>query len=257
MTTNIPAGVPAPTKALALTAAEFRVIMRDTAGFLIPLGLPVILLAAMGMNETYRETVIAEGFTIVDLFLLPSSLIMVVAFVGLTNLPSFLTTYRRGRVLRTLAVTPIHPGTVLLAQTFVSVVQTLAGVTLVLAVAIGLMGAAPPQSPALAALAYALGAAAMIAVGLLIAAVAPSTNTAIAMGMAAFFAFGALGGMFGPTDTWPTALRVAGEFTPYGATTINLRAAWLGDGLEVAPTVTLLVTTLVAAALALRLYRWR
>lgn len=257
MSIHIPAGVPALRRVLALTAAEARSVSRDTAGLLVPVGLPLVLLVATGLTTAVRTTELVGDYTILDLFMVPSTLVMVVAFVALTNLPSFLTSYRRGKVLKGLEVTPIRPGTVLLAQTLVSLAQTALGVAVVLVAAFGFMGAHAPTAPGIVALVYLLGAAAMLAVGILIAAVAPTTNTAIAIGMAAFLGFGALGGMFGPTSEWPDPLRIAGEHTPFGATVVNLRQAWIGEPLDVTPLLALAGITLVGGALALRLYRWR
>lgn len=250
-------GVSPLRRTLALTRAESLMVARDTAGLLVPIGLPLILLLVTGINSEVRNTTITRGYTPLDLMVLPSVMTMVVAFVALTNMPSFLTGYRRSGVLRSLAVTPIRPGTVLLAQILISIAQTILGLAVVLVSAFAFMGAHAPRDPLGVAGAYALGAAAMLAVGILIAAIAPTTNTAIAVGLVAFLGFGALGGMFGPTTEYPEALRVAGEYTPFGATSLNLREAWTGNPLEPVPMLVMVGITVVCGLLALRLYRWQ
>lgn len=49
------------------------------------------------------------------MFVLPLVLIMVIATIGVVNMPSFLAYYRRAGILRRLAVTPASPVMVLVA----------------------------------------------------------------------------------------------------------------------------------------------
>ena len=74
--------------------------------------------------------------------------------------------------------------------------------------------------------------AALYAVGMVVAAVAPTPNSAVAIGLIVFFAFGALGGLFGGRGGLPDPLARVGELLPFGATVEVLSAAWAGAAID-------------------------
>jgi ABC-2 type transport system permease protein len=90
----------------------------------------------------------------------------------------------------------------------------------------------------------------------LIAAVSPSANAAIAIGLVAFFGAIALGGGLAPRDNLPDLVARVGEYLPFGAAHELLHAAWIGASLGLTHAVALAATTLLAALLAARLFRW-
>lgn len=230
-TTTLPPARPVPAAAWGrLLGAEARMVARDTAGLVIPVALPVLLLLVNGLGREV-DTVLPTGATVMDGVVMPLTTTMVVALVGVVNMPSFLATYRRYGILRRLAVTPAHPAMVLTAQMLVSA----AGWAAVVGV---------------------LVLAAMYGVGTLIAGLAPSVNAGLAAGLVVFFVMLATGGGFGPVADLPDALRTVGEYLPYGAGTQALAAAWAG---EQPPAVDLAVLggwALVAGGLAARFFRW-
>lgn len=181
---------------------------------------------------------------------------MVVALVGVVNMPSFLAAYRKYGVLKRLAVTPARPVTILLAQVVVSLVQVLIGVALMMAVGMASFGVSLPGSLGWALPAGVLLVAAMYAVGLLIAATAPTVNAGLAMGLGAFFLMLALGGGFGPSENLPDVLRQAGELLPYGAGNSALSAAWTGAAPAVRDLGVLGAWAVVGGGLAGRFFRW-
>src|SRR5690606_35700941 len=175
-----------------------------------------------------RQEIVA-GRTVLDLYVLPLVLVMVLAFVGVLNMPSFLAYYRKSGILRRLAVTPASPVLVLLAQTIVSAVQAALGILVAAAVAALAFGANPPLHLGSALLALTLTAAAMYATGMIVAAVAPSPSAGTAIGLLGFLGLGALGGMFGGRDSLPGPLAEIGALLPFGAGVDALAAAWAGQ----------------------------
>lgn len=70
-------------------------VIRDTAGLIIPIGMPLLILITSASAPT-GETV-RDGFTAFDLFVLPIVFVMVIALVGVINMrASSPTTARRG-----------------------------------------------------------------------------------------------------------------------------------------------------------------
>ncbi|MFC7876978.1 ABC transporter permease [Isoptericola sp. NPDC057391] len=242
---------------LALTVAEARMVARDTAGLVIPLGMPLLILVMNGLAPGLDQVVPGTGGrTALDVYVLPLTLTMVVATVGVINMPSFLAYYRRTGVLKRLGVTPASPAMVLGAQAFVGVAQILLGIALALGVAFAWLGASPPAGPWVGAAVLALTIAAMYAVGMLVAAVAPTPGSSVAIGLVAFFALGALGGMFGSRENLPDALATLGGWLPFGAAVDALGAAWAGVAVPGSALVGLAVSTVVAGAAAAAWFRW-
>ena len=111
----------------ALVVAEGKMVVRDTAGLVVPLGLPLLILVMYGIGDLNDAVVPGSGGrTVLDLYVVPLVLTIVVGTIGVVNMPSFLAYYRRAGVLKRLSVTPASPAMVLVAQVVVSAAQTAA-----------------------------------------------------------------------------------------------------------------------------------
>ena len=238
----------------ALIGAETRSVVRDTAGLLIPLGMPLLILVMNGVTNRGGGEI--HGVPIFEIYVMPLVLTIVVATIGVINMPSFLASYRRYKILRRLAVTPAHPAMILVAQVIVSVMQTLVGVAVGVAVAMLAFGVGLPERPWAALGVFALAAFAMYAVGMLVAAVAPTANAAVAIGLTLFFALGATGGMFGPTEAMPGPLAAVGEALPFGAAVQAIGGAWAGHDQEPAHLIAMAAAVVVSGAVAVKWFRW-
>ncbi|GAA3739977.1 ABC-2 type transport system permease protein [Spinactinospora alkalitolerans] len=239
---------------LTLILCEARMVARDTAGLVVPVGLPLLILVMSASAAS--DEVVTNGRTALDVFVLPLVLTMVIATIGVINMPSFLAYYRRTGILRRLSVTPASPAMVLVAQVVVSVIQAIVGIAAALAVAVLVFGANPPAHLGAALGVFVLAMAAMYAVGMIVAAIAPTPNSAVAIGLIVFFALGALGGMFGGRGALPDAVATVGEWLTFGAGVEALSAAWAGAAVEPAHLVSLGVTIVFGAAVAAVLFRW-
>ncbi|GAA0587557.1 ABC transporter permease [Actinomadura livida] len=246
-----------PARAWAmLTWTEAKLVARDTAGLVIPLGLPMLIMVMSGLGAEGAGTERFRGLPALDAFVVPMTMVMVVALIGLVNMPAVLATYRRTGVLRRLAVTPAHPLMVLAAQVLASLAQVLAGVLAALLAARLLFGASMPRGALTAVGVFCLVTATMYALGMLVAAVAPSANAAVALGLVGFFLTMALGGGFGPRDNLPDPLATLGEYLPYGAGVEALSAAWTGVPPDLAHIGALAGTAALAGAVAAKAFRW-
>lgn len=240
----------------ALVAAEAKMVARDTAGLVVPIALPMLFLVMNGLGSSTDPLPGLGGLSAFDVYVLPLILVIGVATIGVVNMPSFLSYYRKTGVLRRLGVTPASPVMILVAQLAVSVLQTALGVLLALGVAILGFGANMPSRPGLAIAVFALAAAAMYAVGVLVASIAPSPNAAVAIGLGTFFVLGAVGGMFGPTSNLPDAVARVGELLPIGAAVAALGTTWLGEVPEARHLLALVAAIVVSGLLSARLFRW-
>lgn len=238
----------------ALIGAETRSVVRDTAGLLIPLGMPLLILVMNGVSQRGGGEI--NGVSIFEVYVVPLVLTIVVATIGVINMPSFLAAYRRYKILRRLAVTPAHPAMILVAQVVVSIMQTLLGVVIGLTVAMLAFDVGLPERPWTALGVFTLAAFTMYAIGMFVAAVAPTANAALAIGLTLFFALGATGGMFGPTDGMPAPLAAVGEALPFGAAVQALGGAWAGFDQEPAHLIAMAAAIVVSGAVAVKWFRW-
>ncbi|MGC4763232.1 ABC transporter permease [Micromonospora sp. DT46] len=239
---------------LTLIGCEAKMVVRDTAGLVVPIGLPLLILVMNAAAAGDQE--VAGGRSALDLFVLPLVFTIVLATIGIVNMPSFLAYYRRSGVLRRLAVTPASPAMVLVAQLVVSLAQVLVGIGLAYAVAVVGFGARPPAHVGMALAVVGLSVAAMYGLGLIVASVAPTPNSAVAIGLIAFFALGAVGGLFGGTASLPEPVARAASWLPFGATVEALSSAWAGTSVDASNLAGLAITAVVGATVAALLFRW-
>ncbi|QMU97125.1 ABC transporter permease [Microbacterium esteraromaticum] len=254
MTLTVRARRPGIRSLLLLIVSEGKMVVRDTAGLIVPIGLPLLILLTSAGSA--GEHVIANGMTALDLYVLPLVLVIMVATIGIINMPSFLAYYRRSGILRRLAVTPASPFMVLAAQAIVSALQIIAGIAVASTVAALAFGANPPVDLAAALGVLALAMAALYGVGLIVAAIAPTPNAAVALGLVAFFALGALGGMFGGREALPDPVAEVGGWLPFGAAVEALTAAWAGVPVPIGQLLSLGITVVIGAVTAALLFRW-
>lgn len=255
-TTTVQARRPGPKAWLKLIEAEAKMVIRDYAGLIVPLGLPLLILVMQGVTIDDIHQEVAEGVTVFTFYALPVVISMVVATIAVINMPSFLATYRKTKLLRRLAVTPASPAMVLVAQMVVSFIQVILGIGLAFAVGLSFFGANLPQSPFTAAAALLACCAAMYGLGMIVASIAPTPNSSVAIGLVAFFGIAALGGMFGPAENLPDALETLGTWLPFGAAVEAFQSAWLGETVDAQNWLVLGGSAVIGAGVAAALFRW-
>jgi ABC-2 type transport system permease protein len=128
-------------------------------------------------------------------------------------------------------------------------------VTLVVAGRLAL-GTAVPRDLLAFALVFLLGTAALMAIGLLIAAVAPSGKTASIIGSVTLWPLMFLAGMWMPREIMPGLLGTISDYSVVGPFTQALRDAWLGQPPEIGALAVVAAGLVLFAGLAVRLFRW-
>jgi ABC-2 type transport system permease protein len=150
--------------------------------------------------------------------------------------------------------TPAGPLRVIGAQLIVSLIVVLAATIGVLAVGRLGFGVRLPGQLAGFALVVVLSATAMLALGLLIGALAPTARSAGAAGTVLFFPLMYFAGLWTPQLS--AAARRIGQFTPLGAADHALRDAMAGAWPHPAALLVLGGCTIACAAAAARFFRW-
>jgi ABC-2 type transport system permease protein len=242
------------TKLTKITAMETKLFFRDPATWIVALLLPTFVLVVLGIIPTLRTPQATfGGERFIDLFV-PSLVVVTLATLGVNAMPIRLATYREKGVLRRLATTPVKPGLLLAAQLMINMVVALAAVLLLIVVGRLLFNVALPQHTNGFLVAFLLGMSALFALGLLVAAVAPTARAGTALSLPLYFLAMFLGGVYLPRVFLPDFLVRMGEYAPPGVQA--LLDAWIGVAPQPLQLAIMGAITVVAGVAAARLFRW-
>jgi ABC-2 type transport system permease protein len=244
------------TRLTRLTVTEAKLFLRDPTAWFFALVFPPLLLAILGSVPAFREPD-AElgGLRVIDLYV-PILVGFVLAMLAISVLPSYLATYREKGILRRLSTTPVPPSSLLVAQLAMGLLLAVGAATLVIGIGAVAFGTDLPEQPAGFLVAFALAAAALYAIGLLIAAVAPSGKAAAAIGTLAWFPVMFFAGLWVPREAMPDTLNRIGDFTPLGAGVQAMQDAWNGAWPDPLHLAVMAVFAIGASLAAARLFRW-
>ena len=237
-----------------ITAIEAKLMLREPGILIVGLLLPSIVLLAIGVIFAPHEPdPLLGGLRFIDL-LAPSMLVITLATLGVNTMPARLVKDRESGVLRRLSTTPVQPSTLVVAQLLVNMAVAIGG-TVVLIVAGYLAFQIPvPQDLIGFGVAFLLGMSALFALGLLVAAIAPSAGAATALTLPVFVAVMLLGGVYLPRWLLPEILVRIGDVTPPGVQAMV--DAWSGTAPQLVPLAIMAAITLAAGTAAARLFRW-
>ncbi|MCQ1995889.1 ABC transporter permease [Arthrobacter sp. zg-Y1171] len=246
----------------ALTRTEATLYLRNPVSIFMALVLPSAILLLQGF--VIPNTRVPLGGTDpvyaalrpIDL-LVPLSIAVALASVAVTNYPSAISGYRETGVLRRLGVTPVGAHRILFAQWIVSGAALAVAVTVTVLLARVVFNSRMPGSPGVVVLVVVFGVAAMMAVGSLIAALAGTAQNAYGIGFLVFMGCMFTAGLWTPGPLMPEGIRQVASFTPLGAMTQALTAAWYGGTVTVAPFLVMLVWTVACAVPAAKVFRWK
>ena len=236
-----------------ITAVETRLFFREPGVWLLTILLPTIVLVVVGLIFGVEPDPALGGQRWIDIFA-PSMVVMTLAILGVNTLPARLVKYREKGVMRRLSTTPASPRSLLIAQLVVN--MGVAVVSLVLLIVVGNLVLQVPLPKDLIgfAVAFLLGMSALFALGLLVAAVAPTPGTATALFVPLFALVMFLGGVYLPRMMLPEFLIRIGDYTPPGVQA--LLDAWSGTSPQLAQLAVMGLITVLAGAAAARRFRW-
>ena len=243
-----------PRPLLVLAKAEARLFLRDPLTTLLGVLLPAAVLAGLGAVPALRESSeIFGGQRFIDFFA-PSLLAVSIAVLGVQNLPTGLATYREKGILRRLSATPVRPSAVLVVQLLLNLVTVALGTVLMVVVAVAVFDVPAPRHPLGFALAFVCGTAAVFAIGLLIAAVAPRARVAAGIGTVVFMVTQFFAGVYLPRFLLPDMIVRIGDFVPPGIGAFQ--GAWTGGGADPVQLAVMALIAIMATGLAARFFRW-
>jgi ABC-2 type transport system permease protein len=239
-----------------MTWNEMKLFLREPFAVFFAVLFPTLLVVILGSIPGFREpSKDLGGLRVIDLYV-PISIALSLALLALTALPSYLGTYREKGILRRLAVTPMPPARLLLAQLLTNLFMAIIAVGLLIAVAKIVFDVAVPRQVLGYSVAFLLAAGALFAIGLLVAALAPSGRAAPSIGMILYFPIMFFAGLWIPRAAMPPTLRHISDFTPLGAGVQALQDAATGAWPQPLDLAVLAAYVVVFGVAAARLFRW-
>ncbi|HEV7657930.1 MAG TPA: ABC transporter permease [Mycobacteriales bacterium] len=240
----------------AMTRMETKLFFREPVLPLLVLALPVLLLVGFGLIPGFGDPSADLGGQGGTEYIASLGVGIVLAILGLSVLPTTIATYRERGVLRRLRATPIRPQLLLGAQLILVGAAAVVAVLLLVGVGAAAFGVAVPRNLPGFVLAVVLGAAALLSIGMLVAAVAPTARAASAIGTVSFFPSAFLAGIYVPRDSFSPLLKHISDVTPLGAALESVRDTWQGAWPHPVHLVTMVAWALVAGVVAARTFRW-
>jgi ABC-2 type transport system permease protein len=237
-----------------LVLVEAKLLLREPIPFFWGVAVPMILLTVFGVFATGPHADVG-GIRLVAVYE-PILIAFVTATFAVQGLPTVLASYRERGILRRLDATPVGARRVLAAELTVNLGVALTATAGILVLGRLAFGVALPRQVAGFLLTIVLTSAAMLALGLLIGAVAPTGRTAGAVGAILFLPMMFFAGLWTPRATMPPVLRHISDFTPLGAAVGALTRSMSGQWPHPSGLAALAAYALVFGAVAVRFFRW-
>ena len=241
----------------ALVVCEGKLAWREPVGLVLGVAFPVMLLVIFGVSSGFQKRVVATNPTSYRTMFVPILIALVLTLTALISLPIPIVLQRERKFLRRLSTTPVAPLWLLAAQVAVNVVLALVAIVLIVAGSALFFGVhAPSQVPAFI-LAALLATACLFALGLVIAAVAPSERAAGAIGSALIFPLMFFAGLWQPSqNVTPGAMHDISNLTPLGAAVHAMLRAMQGSFPTIGSLAVMAAWAAITTVAAVKLFRW-
>jgi ABC-2 type transport system permease protein len=240
-----------------LTRMEARLFLREPIGLFFGLFFPSLLLLGLGSLFPGFDERVPElgGLRAIDIYA-PVAIAFGLAMLGIGTFPATLATYREAGILRRLRTTPLHPARLLRAQMSVQFAVEVVAAAAVITTAAAVFDVPLPREPVWFVLSFVLTAVAMAVTGLLIGSVSPTSQSAVAIGMAVYFPLLFFAGLWIPRELMSETLQTMSDFTPLGAAVQAMTDAWYGTTPSLLHLGVILGYILIVGFAAVRFFRW-
>lgn len=240
-----------------LTWNETKLLWREPLAIFFSVAFPTLLVVILGSIPGFREPVSSlGGRRPIDLYV-PIAITFAMTMLAFQALPTALAIYREKGILRRMAVTPVGAARVLQAQVLTCLLMAVVAIAMLVIVGRVAFAVPLPKQPVAFVLAFVLCSAALFAIGLTIAALAPSGRAANAIGTLLFFPTMFFAGLWIPRAAMPANLREISDYMPLGAGVQALQDATAGAWPHPLQLAVLAAYVVLFGIIASKVFRWQ
>jgi ABC-2 type transport system permease protein len=240
-----------------LTLTDIRLYLREPVGAFFVVAFPALLVLLFGAIFGNQPSPMFGGYGSMDISM-PGYTAMILATVGLMNIPIVTAGYREMGVLRRLKVTPLKSLTYILSDLSANLLATMLGMLGVILLGWLIYRVRFEGQVWAVALAVLYSFLAMASFGYVIASLAPSARAANIIGLAILYPMIFLSGAGMPLEILPEGLRKVSSIIPLTYVVKLLRGVWFGAPIQdLWPSIIVLgVMLIVFGLLAAKLFKW-
>jgi ABC-2 type transport system permease protein len=239
-----------------MTRLELKLFLREPMTLIFTFALPIIFLPVLGsLFGNVPDPNLYRGFTAMD-FYTPAYVGLVIASIGLVQLPLHLSNYKERRILRRFRASSISAGSVFISQILVSFMIATVGAIIVVLIGLLFYDVHMPADYLGVIMAFILSIMCFVAIGFLLGAILPNARAAQGAGLILYIVMLLLGGAGVPREMMSSALRVVGDLTPLQHVVTLIQDPWLGFGWNNTEMLIVAAILLVCALLSMRFFRW-
>ncbi|GAB2574644.1 ABC transporter permease [Kribbella endophytica] len=240
----------------AVFKAEARLFRREPGVLFWVIAFPSLLLGILGAVPSFREVSSdLGGLRLIDIYV-PVLVLVALIMAGVQTMPPVITGYRERGILRRMSLTPVRPGALLAAQMGLNGAAAVASALLCLTIGRVVFDVRLPRQAFGYVLALLLTAAAALALGALVSALARTAKIAGAIGSVVFFPSLFCAGLWIPVRAMPDLMAHIVVLTPFGAAASALDQASTGQWPDWSHLGVLAAWAVVLTAVAARWFRW-
>ena len=235
----------------ALISMHVKLLRREPGAsvmILLPLALLIIFGCIPGAKKPEADL---SGRSVLDVYV-PTIAAMIPLLIACTGLPTAMASFRERNALRRFRVSPVPPGAMLAAMVLVMSALAAVGVALILVLGFGVFGAHAPSNVGAVISSFVLGFTAVMAVGMIPAAVATTSGMATGIGVPFMILNFFFSGLYVPIAELPHVFQTIGEYVPFGA----VMDSWSGQGALWQHLAVLAGYTVVGSLVSAKLFRW-
>jgi len=240
----------------AIFRNEARLVWRQPAGAIAAIGISLLILVVFGEVSVFRQpSPRLDGLSPFQIYI-PILISFSIGLLALIYLPGPLVSYREQGILRRLSVTPVSASWVLAAQLAVQACLMLIATAIIMVTSVAFFGQHAPGNLGGFVLALVLSIAAIFAIGLCIAAVAPTSGAVRGITAAVFYPLVFFSGLYYPVQLMPSVMLDISHVTPLGAAVQAIVYPMFGEFPPTSGLLVLAAYALVFGFLAKRSFRW-
>ena len=239
-----------------LAKLELKLFFREPITVIFTFGLPLIFLPVMGsVFGNAPNPNIYRGVGAMN-FYTPAYISLVLASIGLIQLPVHLSAYKERGVLRRFRASSISGSAIFGSQTMVSLVVSLVGAAGVMAIGFLFFSVQAPHNWVGVILTFLLGLLCFVAIGVLLGALLPNARATQGAGLILYVVMMLLGGSGPPREVLSKPLQITGDITPLRHVVTMIQDPWLGLGYNLDEMLIVAGFTVAATVLSIRIFRW-